>query len=221
MDIDLERMLPAGVTIQPRTPLTKGRRYRRVSHFPSLKNHASIGCSAVQHVDFCTQLEYEPAIVSYASRPCVITFKQSGYCYRPDFCAVFQDARIVFYELSKPSSTVLPCEKHRNADVRRQFGEAGILFELIELSRLNGTQRIKNLRYLYHHALTGSLDGGRNVLAYVVSRPNRSTTVQVLLDNGCRVEDIACALFNRLIQMNLNLPFSLDRRVGVECHAHR
>lgn len=216
MELNLERLLPPTVVLSPRSQLTTGRRYTRVTHFPSRKNQAPIGCTALQHSDFCVHLEFDPRITHYVSRPCRLTLKESGQCYRPDFCSIFTDARLVFYEFSKPSDVILPSEKRRVAEQRRQFGEAGLMLEIIALSAICQTQKTQNLRYLYHHALRGSPSGAAAVRKAVLNGKSLRTSVCLLLAAGHSPEDIAYALFYQQISADLDRGFNLETEVGVE-----
>lgn len=216
MELNLARLLPPTVVLSPRSQLTTGRRYTRVTHFPSRKNQTPIGCTALQHSDFCVHLEFDPRITRYASRPCRLEFKESGRRYRPDFCSIFTDARVVFYEFSKPTTVILPSEKRRVEELRRQFGEAGIMFEIITLSAICQAQKTQNLRYLYHHALRGSPSGAAAVRKTVLSGENPQTSVCLLLAAGHPPEDIAFALFYQQITADLDRRFNLETSVRVE-----
>lgn len=135
-DLNLASRLPTTVGLSERRPLTKGQRGRRVTHFPSRKNQMAIGCAYLQHVEFCVLLEFDQRIIRYSSRPCALEFKDFSRRYCPDFCAVFNDNRIVFYEISKPVRIVSVHEERRLAHLRQQFGVAGILFERVTLAQL-------------------------------------------------------------------------------------
>ncbi|MBZ9783625.1 hypothetical protein K9857_19015 [Pseudomonas sp. REP124] len=216
MELNLAQFLPPTVALSPRSELTTGRRYARVTHFPSRKNQAPIGCTALQHSDFCVHLEFDTRITRYASRPCRLEFKETGRIYRPDFCSIFNDARIVFYELCKPTSVIHPYEKRRLADLRRQFSEAGVFFELITLSEICEAQKTQNLRYLYHHALRGSPSGATAVRNTILSGEKPETSVHSLLTAGHPPEDIAYALFYQQVRANLDCRFSLETVVEAE-----
>jgi hypothetical protein len=210
MSFDLTHLLPSTITLKPRSLLTTGTRYTRVSHFPSRKNQAPIGCTALQHSDFCVLLEFDPRISRYASRPCRIEFKESGRIYKPDFCSIFGDARVVFYSFRRPSIVSQADGQHQLTEEHRQFSEAGLTLELITLSDIGQTQRAQNLRYLYHHALKGSTLGATAVSNAVAAQGEKLTKVSALLAEGHTPEDIAYAIFYQQVVADLDRRFTLE-----------
>ncbi|WP_156352789.1 hypothetical protein [Pseudomonas sp. NBRC 111140] len=213
MELDLKSHLPGTVTITARAELTTGQHHRRITHFPSNKNKSAVGCTALQHSDFCIHLEYEPRVTGYCSRPGKIRFERRNQYYSPDFCALFDQGHIVFYELLKPATAVLQVEKDRQSSLRALFGEAGLTLEMITLSSISQSQKTHNLRFLYHHALHGTSEGARGVVATINNSGCDELSVQHLLGSGHPAGDIAYSIFYRMTSVNLSQPFNLDSRM--------
>ncbi len=213
MELDLKRHLPGTVTITARAELTTGQHHRRITHFPSNKNKSAVGCTVLQHSDFCIHLEYEPKVTGYCSRPGKIRFESSNQCYSPDFCALFDEGHIVFYELLKPTTVILQVEKDRQSGLRALFSEAGLTLEIIMLASISQSPKTHNLRLLYHHALHGTSEGARRVVAAINNSDSDEVSVQHLLSSGHPAKDIAYSIFHKMTSVNLSQPFNLDTRV--------
>ncbi|WP_156905631.1 hypothetical protein [Pseudomonas vranovensis] len=213
MELDLKSHLPGTVTISARTELTTGQRHRRITHFPSRKNKSAVGCTALQHSDFCVHLEYEAGVTGYCSRPGKIQFERRNECYSPDFCALFDSGHIVFYELLKPATITLQVEKDRQSRLRALFSEAGLVLDIITLSSISQSQKIHNLRLLYHHALHGTSEGARQVVGTINNSDSNDLSVQNLLSSGNLPGDIAYSIFYKMTSINLTQPFNLSSRV--------
>ncbi|MBX6691907.1 hypothetical protein I8746_20105 [Pseudomonas sp. USTB-Z] len=213
MELDLKRHLPSTVTITARAELTTGQHHRRVTHFPSNKNKSAVGCAVLQHSDFCIHLEYDPRVTGYCSRPGKIRFESSNQCYSPDFCALFEEGHMVFYELLKPASVILQVEKDRQSGLRELFGEAGLTLEIITLASISQSPKTDNLKLLYHHALHGTSEGAHRVVGTITDSGSDELSVRHLLSSGYLPEDIAYSIFYKMTSVNLSQPFNLDSRV--------
>ncbi|ANI35943.1 hypothetical protein AA098_21545 [Pseudomonas sp. JY-Q] len=120
---------------------------------------------------------------------------------------------MVFYELLKPTTVILQVEKDRQSGLRALFSEAGLNLEIIMLASISQSPKTHNLRHLYHHALHGTSEGARRVVATINNFDSDEVSVQHLLSSGHPANDIAYSIFYQMTSVNLSQPFNLDTRL--------
>ncbi|MDI3357927.1 hypothetical protein MO767_26825 [Pseudomonas sp. UYIF39] len=213
MAICFPASLPPTVSILPRKSLTSGQPHRRVTHFPSLKNQEMVACESRLHARFCVHLEFEPKVISYASRPFALHFAEAEMTARPDFAAVLADGRHVYYQVSLAHEITDPRQQHRLCVTRECFGNAGLIFEQLSPELYQVSARTETLTYLYHHAQGASSTQAARIRQVLRDELNSRATIRHLVASGFRVNDIAFAIFFRHIRTDLHKPIDLNSLV--------
>ncbi|CAG8867739.1 hypothetical protein [Pseudomonas fluorescens] len=213
MTIFVPDPLPPEISVLPRKPLTSGQPHRRVTHFPSMKNTDLIACESRLHARFCLHLEFEPRVITYASRPFALHFADAAVTARPDFAAVLADGRRVYYQVGIAHEIVDPRQQDRLSLIRACFGRAGLIFEQVSPDQYQSVARTETLCGLYHHAQGASSTQASRIRQVLRDELNGRATIRHLVASGIRVNDIAFALFFQHIHTDLHKPIDLNSLV--------
>ncbi|MBO1541254.1 hypothetical protein [Pseudomonas sp. OA65] len=190
--------------------------------FPSRKTQSQLICHSVLESDYCTFLEYDPGVVSYFSQPeaLMVTVNGRQCLYQPDFRietvdkTSYTEVKHNFNEISTRIRSKLQAAKSM---LRTQGSE--LVFADIDSIRAGA--KLRNLKFLYFHSFNVSADefGGCRRLLSMLRYP---VTLRSMLHHPHNVRERAIyrAMFEQLLEFDLNERLTLDSRIMGERHEH-
>lgn len=178
---------------------SRGRHGRRVTQFPSRKNDRVMGCDSLLEADFCLLLERNPNIRSYTTQPCTIELLTPRSRYTPDFEVIYQSGKIAHYEIkhdNKYNSSRNVARRHLYEPI---FTECGSFLKTIKQTEIQQAGADSDLKKLYWYSF-GAVAAQANLLAKSLpTTAEEARTIGELLGRGYRMQEIAYALFYRML----------------------
>ncbi|MFJ2548218.1 hypothetical protein ACIOVF_17305 [Pseudomonas sp. NPDC087612] len=198
------------VCLVAKKPLTTGRRYLRVTHFPSLKNSMMVPCGSLLNAKFCVHFEYEKGIISYVTRPCAVRFLKRNLTVHPDFSATWEDGTQVFYQVCQDISVLAQYSLSQIARAKDAFLDADLAFELISVAEVQNTIWTDTLRTLYFHSQGGLSSESLGINEALIRHFGGRAKFRELIELGIPTNHIAHGVFHQTLGASLTSPANLE-----------
>ncbi len=184
--------------------------------FPSRKNHQSMICNSVLESDYCVFLEWDPRVISYASQPGDLEICINGrQCiYRPDFFVETRDTPF-FCEVKHDFTQLSSRVRAKTMAAEKLITEMGYGMAYADRCSIRAGWKLNNLAFLYFQSFNVSEAEWVSSLDWL-STLSFPLPCRDLLgsDAPIRKRAIYLALFNQILQVDLNSPFNLDSLVS-------
>ncbi|MCY1445427.1 hypothetical protein D9M71_619400 [compost metagenome] len=205
--ISIPEELQDSLPLLPGPTLRRGKRGKRITHFPSRKTGRTVTCESLLEADFCLQLERSTAIRYYEAQPFSLLLINKTKRYTPDFAAQLYDGRIVLYEIKTDTAICDTIIISRLNFYKSIFAECGYPLECIPASLFRHPVKSFNLRLLYHQSYSANQSSLKKTLQHAKAVCSSRLTVQLLVDTGIPAQDIAYAIFHQHLHADLKRPF--------------
>lgn len=196
--------------------ITHGRHGRRVSCFPSRKNHTGVMCDSLLESDFCLELERRKEVKQYTSQPFRLTENKSRLSYTPDFEVLLHNNQTILYEVKSENRFTYG----RSAEKLKLFAsilkECGYSLEFALDTNFRHIHRTRILRTLYHHSYIATDSDIERLKSSLRKYTHQKIPISLLLSAGFTPQMIAYGLFYHILLANLNHPVDSNTFVKVE-----
>lgn len=196
--------------------ITHGRHGRRVTCFPSRKNHTGVMCDSLLESDFCLELERWRSVKQYTSQPFCITDHKSQTSYVPDFEVLFHNNQTVLFEVKSEkryNNRIIPGKLELFSCIFRECGYS--LQIALDLDFRQGS-RTENLRSLYHQSFSVTEPESENFRTQLNKSSLQEFPISSLLAAGTEPKMIAYGLFYEILITDLSRPLTIDTTVRME-----
>ncbi|WP_152906042.1 hypothetical protein [Pseudomonas putida] len=196
--------------------ITHGRHGRRVSCFPSRKNHAGVMCDSLLESDFCLELERQKEVKQYTSQPFRITENKSRLSYTPDFEVLFHSNQTILFEVKSENRFTYGRSVEKLELFASILRECGYSLEFALDTNFRHIHRTRNLRTLYHHAYTATDSEIEGFKSSLRKYRHKKFPINLLIAGGFKPKMIAYSLFYNILLADLNHPVDFNTVVKVE-----
>ncbi|WP_143492636.1 MULTISPECIES: hypothetical protein [unclassified Pseudomonas] len=196
--------------------IAHGRHGRRVSCFPSRKNHMGVMCDSLLESDFCLELERRKAVKQYISQPFKLTENKSRASYTPDFEVLLHNNQTILYEVKSENRFKYGRSVEKLELFSSILRECGYSLEFALDSDIRHIHRTRNLRMLYHHSFTVTDSEVESFKLNLKKCRQQVASITSLLSSGFEPRLIAYGLFYQVLHADLNHPLTINSVVKVE-----
>ncbi|PTT95763.1 hypothetical protein DBR45_47425 [Pseudomonas sp. HMWF031] len=186
-----------------------GRHGSQVTIFPSRKNNTSVYCESRLEAAFCLELERNSKVLRYDAHPFTINFIGTKYRYTPDFLVRLANGEEQLIEIKNDYSYQDKAITGRITRYIELLAEQDCILEYLPAAKFYGRIRTPNLNYLYHGAYCSQGTAGASIRTVLTQCAPDRRPMSCLTDNGFQFEDIAHALFYKIIRCDILKPLSL------------
>jgi hypothetical protein len=202
-------------TLSTAERITHGRHGRRVSCFPSRKNHAGVMCDSLLESDFCLELERQKEVKQYTPQPFRITENKRRVSYTPDFEVLLHNNQTILFEVKSENRFKYGRSVEKLELFSSIFRECGYSLEFALDSDFRHNHRTRNLRTLYHQSFTVTDNEVERLKSNLRKYCNQDLPITSLLLNGFEPKMIAYGLFYEILLADLNRPVTINSVVKV------
>lgn len=202
-------------TLSTAERITHGRHGRRVSCFPSRKNHAGVMCDSLLESDFCLELERQKEVKQYTPQPFRITENKSRVSYTPDFEVLLHNNQTILFEVKSENRFKYGRSVEKLELFSSIFRECGYSLEFALDSHFRHNHRTRNLRTLYHQSFIVTDNEVERLKSHLRKYYNQDLPITSLLLNGFEPKMIAYGLFYEILLADLNRPVTINSVVKV------
>jgi len=188
-------------------PPKRGRYGRRVTRFPSRKNHCSVPCDSLLEADFCLLLERDPRVVTYESHPVTVHSLEHHARYTPDFCVHYSNGDEVFFEVKISERINSPRSVITRTVFVPVFATCGSTLVTITSAEIREGRTLETLEKWYRYAFGSTPQRAWLVVEKLQSLPD-GAPLSSLLDEQVTIKEVAYGLFYQLLSTKDFFTFS-------------
>lgn len=198
-----KRQLPDHLRLREYKPLTSGTPIHATTLFPSRKNATSVSCASDLQTKACIHFEQDRSITGYLTRPFSLFSSRLKAPCLIDALTFNDDGGYSIYLLSRPQLSQTSSSLRRLDAIELELNQLPVKTIRFDIAHFASEAKLRNLRYLYHHAYTGNIAGATDVLSLLGNFPKGGATIGELVGLGAQICHIAYALFYEMINANL------------------
>ncbi|MNG99983.1 hypothetical protein D3C76_88910 [compost metagenome] len=186
------------INLNPAHPPKRGRYGRRVTRFPSRKNHCSVPCDSLLESDFCLLLERDPRVVKYESHPVTVHSLEHRARYTPDFCVHYSNGDEIFYEVKITERMTSPRSVMTRTVFEPVFATCGATLVTVTSAQIQEGPSLVALEKWYQYAFHSTPQRAWPVVEKLHPL-SAGAPLSSLLDENITINEVAYGLFYQLL----------------------
>lgn len=205
---EFQRQLPDHVRLKEYKPLASGTPIHATTLFPSRKNARSVSCASDLQTQACLYFEQDRSITAYLTRPFSLRTSRLKTPSLIDALTFNDDGGYSLYLLSRAPWNQTSSTSRQMDSIEIELNQLAVKTIRFDIAHFASESKLRNLRYLYHHAYNGHIAGATAVQSLLGDLPGEGATIERLVGRGAQTCHIAYALFYEMISANLERPLS-------------